>query len=684
MRQHDFVLLLISTHKRHANLSATEVYTLFKFFAFGSHVPVLSFTLARMRKHAVVFFLLLAARNLAASDSPPRWLEIHSAHFDVLTDDSERQARHVAAQLEQMRTVFRTLIPHPEDDGPPIIVLALKDRKSFQSLEPSAYLAKNQLDLSGIFLRAPDKNYILLRLDAEGTHPFSAIYHEYTHFILSKSQWLPLWLNEGLAEFYQNTDIRQKEALLGQGSTDDILFLRRTPLLPLATLFAVDYTSPYYHDEQKGSIFYSESWALTHFLIFNDREKDTDHLHDYAVALNHNEDPVTAAQHAFGDLKLLQKQLEAYIQQSSFSLFKVSVAATVDESTLHAIPLPTPDADAIRADVLVFNNRQKEAAALLDTVLREDPKNARAHETMGYLKFSGGDLQAARQWYTEAVQLDSHSYLAHYYFAVMSMQADSATLPEAIEASLLASIKLNPDFAPSYDALAQFYAMHHEKLEDAHLLNLHAIQLEPENFSYRLSAAQVLIEAQQFPDAIDILKSAEKLAKNPAELATVQQRIAQLAVYEADVAQYKDLQAHVHGASMTAAPTSETDQRPVLTAHTTDPTHHPDVLGDPPESTGAPNYPTEPLLGFRHIVTGTLQNVHCFYPAILTLDVVHARRKVSIYTNDYFKIPFTTTFPSTGEIKPCSAIAGMKARVVYAEVTDKRIAGQIVSMELSK
>ena len=35
-------------------------------------------------------------------------------------------------------------------------------------------------------------------------------------------------------------------------------------------LFAVDAQSPYYHEENKGSIFYAESWALTHYLFTKD------------------------------------------------------------------------------------------------------------------------------------------------------------------------------------------------------------------------------------------------------------------------------------------------------------------------------------------------------------------------------------------------------------------------------
>ena len=64
----------------------------------------------------------------------------------------------------------------------------------------------------------------------------------------------------------------------------------------------VDQTSPYYHDEQKGSVFYAESWALTHYIEISDAQKNTNRLQTYAELLMKKEDPIAAAQQAFGDL----------------------------------------------------------------------------------------------------------------------------------------------------------------------------------------------------------------------------------------------------------------------------------------------------------------------------------------------------------------------------------------------
>ncbi len=633
-----------------------------------------------MRRTIALLILFAGTLSASARDSVDHWFEVRTPHFVVLTDTNEKQGIRVAAQFERMRSVFHLLMPAASDSaGSPIIVLALKDRKALQALEPEVYLAKGQLDLAGLFMRAPDKNYILLRMDAQGDHPFATVYHEYTHFMMrNASEWMPLWLNEGLAEFYQNSDIQDKEVLLGQASPEDILYLRQNRLLPLATLFKVDYASPYYHQEQKASVFYAESWALTHYIEITDGQKGTSRLQDYANLLARKEDPVVAAQKAFGDLNQLQQSLYSYITQGRFMMFKVNKVVTVDESAFQVRALSTPDADAIRADVLVYNQRIKDAQALIDSTLRDDPNNALAHETMGYLKFREGDMLAARQWYGEAVKLDSQSYLAHYYYAAMSMQSLGAAQDPEIESSLRACIKLNPGFAPAYDALAMFYSRDPAKANEAHLLNIQAISLEPDNLNYRLNAAAVLMNEHRYTDAVAVLKAANHVAKTPEQVASVQSRIDQIEQYNAAVERRRQAE-QTAGTQTVSAIITDTrtmtmtgkDGRPVI------------IRSDAAQQT--PKYPTEAPTGLHHTARGILRSVHCSYPTVLTLSVDQAGNAVSLYRNDFNQIEFSATnFTPKGDLNPCTDIEGMKAKVAYAEVSDKSIAGQILSVELSK
>ena len=92
------------------------------------------------------------------------------------------------------------------------------------------------------------------------------------------------------------------------------------------------------------------------------------------------------------------------------------------------------------------------------------------------------------------MKLNSESYLAHYYYAAMSMGTDGEARDPVIELSLRTCIKLNPNFAPAYDALAMYYMGDPATINEAHMLNLRAIMLEPDNINYRLNAAVVLLK----------------------------------------------------------------------------------------------------------------------------------------------------------------------------------------------
>jgi Tfp pilus assembly protein PilF len=385
--------------------------------------------------------------------------------------------------------------------------------------------------------------------------------------------------------------------------------------------------------------------------------------------MSRHEDSITAAQKAFGDLNQLQKALNNYVAQSSFKQFRVSsAAAPLDQASIHVRPVPQPQADAIRADVLAFDQRANDARALLDAVLKADPNNVQAHETMGFLEFQDGHREAARRWYEDAVKLDSQSYLAHYYFAAMSMGSGDRDRDAEIESSLRTAIKLNPEFAPAYDKLAEFYGVRQQKLDEAHMLTLQAVELDPGNLYYRINAANVLTSMGRFTDAETVLKSAEGLAKTPGESSMVQSRINQLE-------QLQTVQTQPQTANANAATNTQTItvvNGKVSTGNDTEPKH-----------------PTEPPTGPKHAMEGVIQNVRCSYPAVLDFELQSTgkavAKTVTVYSNDYFKIPFTATgFVQHGDLHPCTDLAGKKARVQYAESSDKTVDGQVIAVDLRK
>jgi len=613
--------------------------------------------------------LLLLATVVTARDKVENWIEVRSPHFVVATTANEKQARRIADQFERMRSLFHALFPNLKiDPSSPIIVIAVKDDKDFRTLEPQEYLAKGSLRLGGLFLRAADKNYVLLHLEAEGEHPYATVYHEYTHLLMSKAEWMPLWLNEGLAEFYQNTDIDETDARLGQPSVEDIRFLRQSSLLPLRTLFAVDFTSPYYHEENKGSIFYAESWALSHYLLVKDADEKTSRLPRYADLLAGGTDPLAAATNAFGDLKKLEADLNLYVRQAQFRFFKKKVSTETDSTTFKVESLTLPQADAIRADFLAYNRRTQDARTLLDRVLHDEPNNVAARETLGFLEFQAGHLDEAKKWYRQAVELDSQSYLAHYYFAAISMQGTVDPSDEKqIENSLRMATKLNPSFAPPFDRLAVFLGRRHADLQEAHMMGLTAVSLDPENMGYRVNVANVLMEMGQGQNAVNVLRVAAKMAKTPQESEFINNALLNAQTFAAAQDEMKERQEEMHEKMVNSEASSN------ATVTSADVTKAPRLVRREP----VPNAP-------HHFVTGVLKDVHCDSLNI-DLSVKSTTKSMNLHADNYFKIQFTTLgFQPAGDLNPCAQLEGRPAKVEYVEAVDKSKAAYLFSVELHK
>jgi Flp pilus assembly protein TadD len=619
---------------------------------------------AAMSKRKVLVSLLLLAAPALARDKAETWTEVRSPHFVVVTNSNEKQGRRIADQFERMREVFHAVFPKLQiDPGSPIIVLAIKDEKDFKALEPEAYLARGSLKLGGLFLRAPDKNYVLMRLDAEGEHPYSVVYHEYTHLLLSKSaEWIPLWMNEGLAEFYENSEIGEKGVSLGEASAADLALLRQNPLLPLPTLFTVDDKSPYYHEENKGSIFYAESWALMHYIFMKDHQEKTHRLTDYSELLIQKVDPVTAATRVFGDLKQLQWALVRYIEQATFSYFTMTTSTAVDDSAFKVEVLTPGQADAIRADFLAYNGRSADAQALIDQVLQEDPKNVQAQETLGLMELQQHHLDEARQRYARAVQLDSQSYLAHYYFAAISMMSPVAPSDEAqIESSLRTSIRLNPSFAPSYDRLAAFLGSRRRNLEEARMMGLTAVSLDPGNAGYRINVANALLAMGRGEDAIKVLDNAAKLAKSPEETQTIDILLMSAKEYVAAQQRNAALRQEI---SEEEADQVETD----LSA---------DIPRLARKTTFVPSGP-------HRFLVGVLKNVHCHNPN-LDLAVTSGGKMLTLHSDNYFEIQFSALgFQPSSNLNPCHDLENRAAKVEYVESVDKSDAPHLLAVELHK
>jgi len=227
----------------------------------------------RIARFATVIALLAAmplSPTVAAAD---KWVEARSPNFIVVSNAGESQARKTAIQFEQVRALFRQSLAAAQTHASPVmIIFAVKNEDSLRELLPEYWAQRGQSHPGGIFVNRLYQFSMAVNLAAHGDNPYEAIYHEYYHSLtMPYFPGLPLWVAEGLADFYGNSEISDKTAGLGRPNPGLITVLRSLPLIPLETLFQVNQRSPYYSEQSKVSIFYAESWALIHYLMLGDK-----------------------------------------------------------------------------------------------------------------------------------------------------------------------------------------------------------------------------------------------------------------------------------------------------------------------------------------------------------------------------------------------------------------------------
>jgi hypothetical protein len=203
--------------------------------------------------------------------------------------------------------------------------------------------------------------------------------------------------------------------------------------------------------------------------------------------------------------------------------------------------------------------------------------------------------------------------------------------------------------------------------------------------NYRLNAASILAEQHKFDSALSVLAAAARMAKTTIDKENVQFRIRQTKDFQASVARQQAENTSVAAPGIHGAPATFPAQGSASLQGTTTVRRVGDRAIMIREASTTPKYPTEPPTGVKHTVRGVIHSVQCYYPAMMTLNVTQGETTVSLYSNDFPHVNFTAAnFTPQGTMNPCSAIEGMKARIVYAEVSDKSIAGQILAVELTK
>ena len=591
------------------------------------------------------------------------WIEVKCPHFTVESNAGEKDARKVCDQFELFRLTFHSAFASLRlDPGQPIIIIAAKNENTMKEFLPEEYQDKGHIHHTGMYQGGPEKHYVVLRMNVEGDRPYHTMYHEYTHALMHLNfANLPLWLDEGFAEYLGNASLGDKEVRIGLVDPTHLYILQRNKLLPIETLLAVDHSSPYYNEENRASVFYAESWALVHYLLLDPEARQQNLVSKFITAWNESNDQVAAARQTFGDLKKFGQIIDAYASRGNFYNGIVKPPTDTLDKNYPVRVISPAELLALQGDFFVHHNRTDAAKQPLEDALKLDPNLVLAHEAMGMYYYRTRDLPAAIKEMNEAIHLGSASFVPHYmlgYLLIQSRIPDDATRKAAIDA-LTTATKMNSQFAPAFDALASALDRTTQTRPQAITAEVAAIKLEPSTRAYAIHLVYLLLNANRIAEAQTMASRIATVAQTPTE----KQSAAQLQQMVEDRAAWKN---RLDSGSQSAA-SANGDAAQTTTPSTDD-------RDDPAVHVRMVRRPLA--------VDGPITEANCTNGSEVTLKLGLPKGPMNFHVADMRKIQTSSVAAAAGfDPANCAQWKGHRAKIWFQAVDGDDYSGEIVKME---
>jgi tetratricopeptide (TPR) repeat protein len=477
----------------------------------------------------VITFLLAAIIALPISSTytaansvqtPDQWRSVRTNNLFVIGNADPEKLRQVAVWLEFFHSAFARLVSRNVlDASVPTTVILFRDEASFTPFKP-LYQGR-PANVAGFFQPADDVNYIAISLDPGERDPFSTAFHEYVHLHLKDNvPGAPLWLNEGLAEFYGSMQFSGSEATLGAPLNHYIRLLRDQEMLPLATLFSIGTNSAHYNEQEKSGIFYGQSWALVHYLMLGGGTDRQEQFKRFLGQVSRGDAPAKALEDSFGmSVSTLENELKAYVRRGEFSALRIATAdpqAYASYTAMQRSSLTEGEANYYLGDLLFHINHEADAERYFKQAIALEPGLLQAHAALGLIYVYQRRYADAKKHLQRAIE-SQQSYLIHHLYAfVLSREGVSPSgritdysreTAALMREHLLKSIKLSSTYAPSHYLLALVDLVTSERLDEALEMAEKARQLAPARASYALLVAQIHLRRSEPAKARAILES---------------------------------------------------------------------------------------------------------------------------------------------------------------------------------
>jgi tetratricopeptide (TPR) repeat protein len=447
-------------------------------------------------------------------DRPPThdWIEVTSPHFRVQTDTAESFARSVIEQYERQRELLaRIAFPTWQAPADRLDVVIFEDSDEFGAISPSGFGAYYQETRHGAVTHArivapAGSNYM-----TSVTFGRTTMVHELVHrFVSANRPFVPTWLNEGLAQYYETLeeDRSTHEVILGEHAPTGSLIADWS-----AVAYLIGASPEQFYNEKKMSANYSAAWGLVHFLIHHPGERAR--LDCLLWQRDGRESVVDAERRCLrtDDPRTLDVAVRSYFEGTPSLGVRVPAPPFAPSPTLTMRKMSVVEVLRLRATALTWDipaafERAKSIIGRAAQLAPDDPETQLLLAEV-WQREGRPDLREAALRKAVASRPDEPRFLVSLAAALVARFPSQPTTEKAAEiAALLDRVVALPCPAEVLAFAAKLSALQPDRMDRALDLARKAVAEAPGCASCHATLAEILVKKGETPLAIDELTHA--------------------------------------------------------------------------------------------------------------------------------------------------------------------------------
>jgi tetratricopeptide (TPR) repeat protein len=363
-----------------------------------------------------------------------KWLLARSKHFVFISSADEKRTRAVAAELETLASALTQVdstFSAPTATPMRVILFSRRgeSRPYFDML-----LNRRDANVSGVFVSQREGGSMLISQNYSWEGGDRAPLHELVHYLMqSGDAHAPLWLEEGIAEYFSNAAIRSRYISAGKPMSNHISVLRQRARIPLPELFATARESDVYNHPSGQAVFYAECWAIVDWLVRTSGRNGGD-FYDFVHDLAHGVTVEAALMTRFHrTLRDADAALNGY-SAPQHAAWAITLSVPATDTNVTAEPL---DRAGTLYELGHFLSGLEELAADAErhyrAALDVNPRHARALAGLGMLRVSAAKYAEATEFFEKAIAADPNDVEVALSYAEALMRDQIGALAESTD-----------------------------------------------------------------------------------------------------------------------------------------------------------------------------------------------------------------------------------------------------------